>query len=132
VAQTALTSRRSANGRGARLAAFLSSLVFAFALGIGAFQHYSYEITPILWDDVDDDATASFLCALPNDGIHDFSKYEKRFAGSMHERTQSRAGEPLSVATRFPLAPREQHPTPLKRLPSAERRAPNNSSIDPD
>jgi hypothetical protein len=42
VARTAFTRRRS--GWGARLAAFLSSLGFALAVGIEAIQDYSYEI----------------------------------------------------------------------------------------
>jgi hypothetical protein len=134
VAQTALTSRRSANGRGARLAAFLSSLVFAFALGIGAIQHYSYEITPIFWDGVDEDAAVPFLWALPSDGIKDFSKHEKTFISwKPGEVIGSGSVNALSATTRSAvLIARTQHPLPLKLLPSAERRASGNASPDPD
>jgi hypothetical protein len=132
VAQIALTRRRSAYGWGARLAAFLNSLGFAFALGIGAIQECSYESTPIFSNGIGDDTALPLLCALPNEGIKDFSKQEKAFSWNPGEVIGSRAVDALSAITRSAsLMCREQHPLPLKLLPSAEPRASGNSSTDP-
>jgi len=130
VAQIQLTRRRWANGCGARLAAFLSSLVFAFALAIGAIQDNSYELAPM--DGVDYDAAPPFLGALRNEGIKDFSKHEKAFRRNPGEVVGSRSIDALSATARSALLKcRDQHPPPPKLLSSPERRASGNASTDP-
>ena len=132
MAQTAPTRRRSARGWGARLAGFLSSLIFPCALAIGAIQDYSSEITPIFWDGVDDDAVVPLLSALPNDGMKDFSKREKVFGRNVGELIGSRSVASVSTATRaawqIRREPRLLH---QKRPPSVEYRASREPVPDP-
>jgi hypothetical protein len=126
VAQIQLTRRRWASGSGARLAA-VRSLVVAFAVGIGALQDYSYEVTPTFSDGVAPDAAV-----LPNEEIKDFLKHEKAFTWSPGEIVGSRSVDALSATTRSALLKcRDQHPMPSKLLPSPERRASGNASTDP-
>jgi hypothetical protein len=131
VARTAPPPRRSANGWGARAAASLSSLVFAFALTIGAIQDYSYEVTPTFCDGVDDDPAIPFLCALPNDGIKDFSN-QKASIPNVRYLIGPKSVERLSAVARSPQLMRRSHYPVLKRLFSAERRPSQGSVTDPD
>jgi hypothetical protein len=132
VARITLTRRRWVKGQRARLASSLSGLALLLALEIGVLQDYAYNNTPIFCDGMDDDVGASFLCALSNDEIRDFSKPEKAFIWNPGEVIGSRAIASLSAITRSAsLRCREQHPLPLKLLPAAEHRASGNSSTDP-
>jgi hypothetical protein len=132
VTETALMRRRSARGWGARLAAFLSSLGFAFAVAIAAIQDYSYEITPSLSDGVDDDGTVPFTWMLRNDGMNDSSKQRVLIASAKHP-IGSKSVYHFSTAAKSPrLTFRNQYRLPLKRPPLAERRASKSSTTDPD
>jgi hypothetical protein len=120
------TRRRSANGWGVRLAALLINLAFAFALGIAAIQ-----VAAIFSDGIDDDAAGPLIWAS-NHGTEDFSKRKTLILRAEH-LIGSRSVGHLSAVARAPrLTPREQHPQPLRLLPSAERRASTSASIDPD
>jgi hypothetical protein len=130
---TEIARTRQRHCRRASLATLLSGFVLLFALGIGAIQAYPHEITPILCDGVDDDVGTSSFWALPDDGIKDFSKHQKAFRQVVSDVIGPSSISRLSGATRSPqLVPREQHPPPLKRPPSAERRRSGTSAADPD
>jgi hypothetical protein len=109
----------------------VSGPLFLFAVGLSVILSDSDHLTRIVCDGVDDDVDFS-LCLMPNDAIKDFSKKHARaFKRHDSEPSGSKAAR-LSVTTRSPLGRHDQHLGPLKRLPSAERRAPKTPSTDPD
>src|SRR5713101_4842781 len=54
-----------------RLVVLVVSFAVMGAGGLRVCQAYSYEVAPIFCDGIDDDAGASFLCSLPEDGTKD-------------------------------------------------------------
>jgi hypothetical protein len=125
--------RGPTKGRRARFTAFVSGPLFLFAVGLSVILSDSDHLTLILCDRVDDDVEDFSLCLMPNDAIKDSSKqHAKAFKRHDSEPIGSKATARLSFTTRSPLGPHHQNLGPLKRLPSAERRAPKTPSTAPD
>ena len=124
--------RGPAKGRRARFTAFVSGPLFLFAVGLSVILSDADHLTLIVCDGVDDDVENFSLCLVPNDAIKDFSKeHAKAFKRHDSEPIRSKATARLSVTTRSPLGTHDRN-LPLKRLPSAERRAPKTPFTDPD
>ena len=128
-----MSRRAPTKGRRARFTAFVSGPLFLFAVGLSVILSDADHLTLIVCDGVDDDVDDVSLCFLPTDAIKDSSKqHAKAFKRYDSEPIGSKATARLSVTTRSPLGPHDQNLVPLKRLPSAERRAPKTPSTDPD
>ncbi len=108
----------------------VASLALLYAFWVRVAQAYSYEVTPIVCDGVDDDAIAPMFCALPEDGTKDPLSSGARIAvpGRARQVTNHR----LQVATAKPpratwLGWRRNH---LERPPS-QRSTHTADSADP-
>jgi hypothetical protein len=122
--------RGPAKGRRARFTAFVSGPLFLFAVALSVILSDSERLT--ICGGVDDDVEGLSLCLLPTGAIKDLSKqHAKAFKRSVSEPMGSKATARLSVTTRSPVGPHDRN-LPLKRLPSAERRAPKTPPTDPD
>jgi len=109
----------------ARLAALATAFFLFGAGGVKSVRAYSYETQPIVCDGVNDDACASFVCALPEDGDNDSSSHKAKLARLPVNRIAVAAARLYSPTSRIPLPALPSDPIRCKRPPlprSAEDR----------